>query len=219
MIKFESVSYRYPNGTGGIEAIDLKVNSGEIVYLTGASGSGKTTVLKLLERRIVQDTGELSVEGCPLKQLSAREVERYRQRIGIVFQDFRLLEALTVEENIALSVEVARRMTSEDILALTRLLEAVGLTDKRHSTMDTLSYGEKQRVAIARALMRSPRLIIADEPTGNLDETNAVGVLKLMTSLKSPDQTVVITTHTTHLLKQLPQGRHLHMREGRLEEL
>ncbi len=214
MIEFKNATKRYAN-RAVLDHLDLQIQGGEWVWLTGASGAGKSTLLHALLGAVTLTSGEITVDNYAITRFSRRALQEYRRHIGVVFQDYQLLSKKTVYENVAFAMEVCG-FSPKAIAQKTRdLLETVGLWDARHHFPATLSGGEKQRVAIARALIHEPRLILADEPTGNLDESATRGIISLFRRLHVNGATVVIATHDKSLLREVP-GRHIHLSEGKV---
>ncbi len=213
MIRFQSVSKSYPKGTIALKNISLHVSRGEFVFLTGHSGAGKSTVLKLMYAEQRPTEGDVRVSGFVIGQLGPSEIPRLRRRLGIVFQDFRLLEDRTAEENVAFALEVtgARRDTIPS--RVMRALTQVGLASKSQAYPRELSGGEQQRVAIARALVNDPAILLADEPTGNLDERATRGVFQLLSDINAGGTCVVMATHDLDLVRQTTY-RTIEMRDG-----
>lgn len=219
MLKVKNVSFLYSEDKPALQEVNLSLGKGEIAYLIGESGSGKTTLLKILQGRILPSEGVVEVDGVPLTTIKNKQILSYRQSIGPIFQEFRLMSHKTVQENIKVGIEaLGLKWTEVHEHEMLLLLEKMGIESKVSLNVEALSYGEKQRVAIARALIRKPKLLLADEPTGNLDDENALNVLKLLTDLKDENTTVIIATHAVHLLDQLPEGRIFQMRRGTLHE-
>lgn len=219
MITVKNVSFNYSDSTPALVDINMSINNGSIIYLVGESGSGKTTVLKLLQGRIKPTQGDIQIDEIDLTALDGVERLKYRQSIGTIFQEFRLIPEKTVRDNIKVSINTLGLKWTEDYeQQMMVLLVKMGIGDKATVVIEALSYGEKQRVAIVRALIRKPKLLLADEPTGNLDDENALNVLKLLTELREINTTIIIATHAVHLLDQLPIGRILQMRKGQLYE-
>ena len=201
MILAKEASLTYQDGTNALKDLNFNIGMGELVYITGPSGSGKTSLLKMLMGIEFPTSGEVSVLGQKIVKDEKKKIRKLRRLIGPVFQDFRLIKGRSALENVMMGIRLLgyphHKMKSESINALIR----VGLEHKCFSPVENLSWGECQRVAIARAIVRKPALILADEPTGNLDHTNAVKILDLLTSLKDEKTTVLITTHATHLIE------------------
>ncbi len=201
MIKAKGVCLKYPDGTPALNNINLSVEPGELVYVTGPSGSGKTSLLKLFMGVEYPTEGSLEILGQQIAKVHEKEIRQLRMKLGPVFQEFRLIKGRTVMENVMLGMRFLNaspsRLKEDAGVALTK----VGLAHKALSLVENLSWGECQRVAIARAVARKPELILADEPTGNLDKDNALNILELLTSFKDNKTAVVITTHATHLIE------------------
>lgn len=214
MIKANGVSLQYSDGTVALKDINLHIQPGEIVYITGPSGSGKTSLLKLLLGMEFATHGKLEVMGMPMKKGKNREVNKLRRRIGPIFQAFKLIDGRTSLDNVMIGMRILgiapRKMKEEAKKALIK----VGLEDKIDTKVENLSWGQQQRVAIARAVARKPALILADEPTGNLDQENAMNILTLLHTLKDSRTTVLITTHATHLIKDGMKATHIHVNNG-----
>lgn len=217
MIEAKGVHLVYEDGTEALKNVNLNIDKGEIVYVTGPSGSGKTSLLKLFMGIEYPTKGELSVLGLPIKRGEEDNIRKMRRLIGPVFQEFKLIKGRTALENVMLGLRFLdiphRKIKEESIIAL----EKVGLGHKRDSLVEHLSYGETQRVAIARAVARKPAIILADEPTGNLDVDNALKIMHLLTSFRDEDTTVIITTHAIHLLKECVEGEHIRINNGIIE--
>lgn|GEM_PF-904851 len=216
MIHAEKASLVYRDGTQALKTFDLHIPKGELVYITGPSGSGKTSLLKLLMGIEFTSTGTLEVLGQPMLQHHEAAIRRMRTQVGPVFQDFRLLEGRTVLDNVLLGMRFLDIKPHDRKVRAEESIYRVGLDHKRHHPISNLSWGECQRVSIARAVARTPILIVADEPTGNLDKDNAVHILRLLESFRSPETTVVITTHATHLMTTGQPLLHLIMEAGQM---
>lgn len=201
MIEGKGVGLTFPNGTIALKCFDLQVNPGELVYVTGPSGSGKTSLLKLFMGIEYPTSGSLKVLGQSMTISQAKKIRGLRKMIGPVFQDFKLIKGRTVRDNILLGMRFLDLPHDQIKEYTNQALLKVGLEHKAQALVENLSLGESQRVAIARAVARKPVLILADEPTGNLDKANALNILELLTSFMDKDTTVVITTHATHLIK------------------
>jgi cell division transport system ATP-binding protein len=216
MIELAGVSLKYPDGTLALKGIDLEIGSGELIFITGPSGSGKTSFLKLLMGMEYPTSGSLGVLGQPIIKGEESRIRRLRKRIGPVFQEFRLIQGRTVLENVMMGMRFLglpnRQIKQSAQSALVRL----GLEHKTKSRVGNLSWGEAQRVAIARAVARRPRLILADEPTGNLDHDNALIILDLLTSFRDTNTTVIITTHATHLIENMDNATFIRMNDGKI---
>ena len=200
MIEAEGVILRYPDGTMALKDINLKVEPGDMVYITGPSGSGKTSLLKLFIGMEYPTAGSLKVLGQPILKNQALNIRKLRRAIGPVFQEFKLIKGRTALENVLLGMRFLGLPSGYIKENAENALAKVGLEHKSFSLVENLSWGECQRVAIARAVARKPTLILADEPTGNLDHDNAVKILELLAAFKDKNTTVIITTHATHLI-------------------
>ncbi len=218
MIQFSNVTKRYPkSGTVALRKVNLRIEDGEFVFITGNSGAGKSTMVHLLTCEDIPSNGDVVVDGWNTKHLSRRQIPKYRRRIGIVFQDFRLIPNLTVYDNIAFSLRVVGRRRREINRRVVRAMELVGLTHKAKVYPDQLSGGEQQRVAVARAIVNSPSMIIADEPTGNVDPSLSVEIMNMLLRINKMGITVVVVTHEQHLVDQMNQ-RVIRIEKGRIAE-
>jgi cell division transport system ATP-binding protein len=205
MIHFERVTKRYPNGREALRAASFNIDRGEMVFLTGRSGAGKSTVLKLVALLERPTRGTVVVNGQNLAALRSRHLPAYRRALGVVFQDHRLLYDRTVFDNVALPLVVAGARQPEMGKRVRAALDQVGLLDKERMRPDELSVGEQQRVGIARAVVTRPPVLIADEPTGNLDPALALEVMKLFKRFQDVGVTVVIATHDLHVVHEFGQ--------------
>jgi cell division transport system ATP-binding protein len=212
VIRFAHVFKDYPKGAA-LKNISLHIAKGEFVFLTGHSGAGKSTVLKLLYAELRPTSGNIRVSGFSIGELAQDDVPRLRRRLGIVFQDFRLLEDRTAEENVAFALEVTGARPDMIAPKVMRVLTQVGLAAKAQAYPQELSGGEQQRVAIARALVNDPTILVADEPTGNLDERATRGVFQLIRDINAGGTAVVMATHDLDLVKQTTY-RTVELREG-----
>ena len=203
MIEFKDVSKAYPNGVHALNHVNLKVEDGEFIYVIGATGSGKSTMIKLLNGEEVSDSGQLIVDGVDVGALKHRKVPAYRRNVGCIFQDYRLLPKLTAYENIAFALEVVG-MRKKDIKNRVReILELVDLKDKARSYPDELSGGQQQRVTIGRAIANRPKILIADEPTGNLDPEKSLEIIQLLEKINQNfGTTIVMVTHDKVLVDE-----------------
>ncbi|MDP9130961.1 MAG: ATP-binding cassette domain-containing protein [Candidatus Binatota bacterium] len=198
-----------------LDGINLEIHKGEVVLLSGANGAGKSTLLKLVYREEEPSSGEILVEGRNLKSFDGPAVARLRRRVGLVFQEFRLLANLTALENIALAAEIAGTTKKAAQARAEQLLGELGLASRRHDKPSGLSGGEQQRVAVARALVNRPALILADEPTGNLDGAAAAETLRLFEEIRKQDSTIVIASHDVNLFRAIA-SRVIHLERGRI---
>jgi len=201
MVQMNGVTMVYDNsGTTALQDVDLSISEGEFVFLVGPSGSGKTTIIKLLTGEIQASEGEITVNGFDMCRIKRRKVPKMRRTIGVVFQDFRLIDDMTVYDNVAFAMRVVG--TSEKVIKdrVPYVLNLVGLDGREKRRPQELSGGEQQRVAIARALVNSPRMIIADEPTGNLDPVRSLELMLLLEKINELGTTVLVVTHEKELV-------------------
>jgi cell division transport system ATP-binding protein len=216
VISFDNVSKQYKNTSSpALDSINLDIEQGDFVFLVGASGSGKSSLLRLLLKEETATTGVVTVDGINVAKLRNRKVPAYRRTMGIVFQDFRLLPGKTVFENVAFGMEVIGKPKSEIARKVPALLELVGLEEKSHRLPSELSGGEQQRVAMARAFVNQPKLLLADEPTGNLDPATSVGIMKLLDRINRIGTTVIMATHDVAIVDQM-RKRIVQMEDGRI---
>ncbi|WEV68881.1 cell division ATP-binding protein FtsE [Bifidobacterium sp. ESL0775] len=204
LITLDKVSKIYPKGTRpALDHINLDIERGDFVFLVGASGSGKTTLLSLLLREEEATDGEIRVAGNDLRRLTARQIPQYRRSIGFIFQDYKLLNNKTVWQNVAFALEVigTRRSTIKSLVP--KVLETVGLTGKEKNYPHELSGGEAQRVAIARAYVNHPQILLADEPTGNLDPTTSLGIMEVLDAINRTGTTIVMATHNEEIVNSM----------------
>lgn len=216
MIEAKGVSLKFPNGTTALKDIELQVKPGDMVYITGPSGSGKTSLLKLFMGIEYPTVGSLKVLGQPMTKGQTEGIRQLRKIIGPVFQEFKLIAGRTVMENVMLGMRFLDLPPDQVKDNASNALIKVGLEHKVLSLVENLSWGESQRVAIARAVARKPVLILADEPTGNLDKDNALNILELLTSFSDEKTAVVITTHATHLINAEKNSKYIRMDNGSL---
>ncbi len=215
VLVLRSVGKTYPNGRVALRDVDLQLDEGEFVFLVGPSGAGKSTLLRLLIRDELPTAGEVVVDGQDLARVPRRRVPSLRRRIGIVFQDFKLLPARTVAENVAFALEVTGTPRRRIGPAVEQALAVVGLAAQADQLPTTLSGGEQQRTAIARALVHEPRLIIADEPTGNLDPLISWEIIQLLLRINELGVTVLMATHNAEVVTSL-RRRVVALEEGRI---
>ena len=202
MIEVNSLELTYPNGHPALREVNLKIQAGEFVFLVGSTGSGKSSLLKLFYRELTPTGGSVAVGGVELADLERREVPYLRRRIGVIFQDFRLLAGKTAAENVAYALEITGTSKRKIPSRVAQALELVGLADKAKRLPGQLSGGEQQRVAIARALVNEPSLLLADEPTGNLDSKTSSEVLGLLKRTSEEfHQTIVMITHNNDIAR------------------
>jgi len=204
VIKFEGVSKTYDGQTRpALQNVNVEIGKGEFSFLVGASGSGKSTFLRLILREYLPSTGHLYVAGKDLARIRSWKVPALRRQIGTVFQDFRLLPGKTVTENVAFALQVIGKPNSVIRTVVPETLELVGLEGKGERLPEELSGGEQQRVAIARAFVNRPAILIADEPTGNLDPATSVGIMKLLDRINKAETTVIMATHDATIVDQM----------------
>ena len=195
MIKLEHVSKSYSAGIPALNDISLNIEEGEFVFVVGDSGSGKATLIKLLLKELEPTEGKITINGKDLHKIRRKQIPRYRRNVGVVFQDFRLLKDRNVYENVAFAQRVIGTSTRKIRSNVPTMLSMVGLAAKYKSLPKQLSGGEQQRVAIARALVNEPKILLADEPTGNLDEKNAWEIMRLLEEINKRGTTVLVVTH------------------------
>jgi cell division transport system ATP-binding protein len=213
VIRLSHVHKSYPNGVLALKDVSFRISKGEFVFLTGHSGAGKSTIMRLLFAEQRPSTGEVRVSGYSLGDLRPAEIPKLRRRLGVVFQDFRLLEDRTAAENIAFALEVTGARSDTIAARVIRVLTQVGLSAKSRAYPRELSGGEQQRVAIARALVNDPAILIADEPTGNLDERATRGVFQLLRDINAGGTVIVMATHDLDLVRQTSY-RTIELRDG-----
>ena len=195
MIDLRNVKKSYPNGTSALDGVDLHVDDGEFVFIVGHSGAGKTTMMKLLLREEAVTSGSLIVSGFNLSKIKNRQIPYYRRELGVVFQDFRLFPTKTVYENVAFAMQVIGTPQSIIKRRVPAILTTVNLQEKMTCFPRELSGGEQQRVALARALANNPKIIIADEPTGNIDPKMSIEIMNLLMKINKLGKTVIVVTH------------------------
>ncbi|MCR4436376.1 MAG: cell division ATP-binding protein FtsE [Clostridiales bacterium] len=195
MIEFRGVTKKYPNGTVALKNINLKVMKGEFAFIIGSSGSGKSTLIKLILKEEDATEGEIHVNGYSVSTMGRKQVPYLRRSLGVVFQDFRLLPNKTVYENVAFGMQITEALPREIRRQVPMVLGLVGLSKKANVYPSQLSGGEQQRVALARALINKPALLVADEPTGNLDPETSWEIMKLLTEINHRGTTVLVATH------------------------
>jgi cell division transport system ATP-binding protein len=215
ILVLHDVTKQYPNGKVALRDVDLVIPEGDFVFLVGPSGAGKSTLIKLLIRDEIASRGEVVLEGQDLARLGRRQVPKIRRKIGIIFQDFKLLPTKSVWENVAFALEVTGYPRRQIRPAVDRVLAIVGLTAQSKQIPSQLSGGEQQRTAIARALVHDPRLIIADEPTGNLDPLISWEILQLLLRINELGVTVLMATHNAEVVTAL-RKRVVALEEGRI---
>ena len=211
MIVLKNVSKTYETGNKAVRNLNLRIEDGEFVFIVGKSGSGKSTLFKLITRELLPTEGSIEVNEWDLRRMKQREVPRFRRTLGVIFQDFRLLNDRSVFENIAFAQRVIGASTRDIRENVPKMLKLIGLSSKYKSLPRQLSGGEQQRVAIARALINHPSVILADEPTGNLDEANTLEIMRLLEAINRMGTTVVVITHARAVVEAM------HKRVIRLE--
>ncbi len=205
----------YPNKTVALSGVSLHINPKEFVTIVGASGAGKSTLIRLLIKEEMPTSGKIIVGSIDYDTIDKANIPHLRRRIGVVFQDFKLLPNMTVFENVAFALEVSGVSTKEIKRAVPKILQLVGLSEKMNSYPSELSGGEKQRTAIARALVRNPKILIADEPTGNLDPKNSWDIIELLLKINRFGTTVLLTTHNKEIVDALKK-RVITINRGRI---
>lgn len=213
MIKLEHVSKSYQTGIPALNDVSLEIEEGEFVFVVGDSGSGKSTLIKLLLKELEPTEGTITINGRKLKNIKRRQIPKFRRNIGVVFQDFRLLKDRNIYDNVAFAQKVIGESGRSIKKNVPIMLSMVGLAAKYRSYPRQLSGGEQQRVAIARALINKPKILLADEPTGNLDSNNAWEIMKLMEEINSHGTTVVVVTHNLEIVKTMDK-RVITMKKG-----
>ncbi len=215
MIKFNKVSLKYDKDSYAIKDLNLKISEGEFVFIVGKTGAGKSTLFKLLTRELKPTTGSIKVFNDNIEYINDNQIPYYRRQLGVVFQDFKLLEDRNVFENIAFAQEVIGVNTFKIKKRVIKLLNIVGLRNKANKMPFELSGGEKQKVAIARAIINKPKILLADEPTGNLDEVSTNEIMTLLESINQNGTTVVVITHDVHLVERMNK-RVIRLDEGNI---
>ena len=203
MIDLENVTKAYSTGVHALNGVSLHIDKGEFVFIVGDSGSGKSTLIKLLLKELDPTSGTIKVNGINLNKMKQRAIPKYRRKIGVVFQDFLLLKDRNVYENIAFAQRVVITPTKNIRKNVPAMLSLVGLAEKYKSYPKQLSGGEQQRVALARALVNRPNILLADEPTGNLDPKNSKEIMKLLETINERGTTVVVVTHNQEIVDQM----------------
>lgn len=203
MIEISDVNKTYETGNKALRNINISIEEGEFVFIVGRSGSGKSTLLKLLLKEAEPTSGRIIVNDMDLGKMPRRYVPKYRRKLGVVFQDFRLLKDRTVYENVAFAQRVIGASTRNIRESVPNMLQMVGLSAKYKAFPKQLSGGEQQRVAIARALINDPEVLLADEPTGNLDSHNAIEIMKLLDEINQRGTTVIVVTHSQEIVEMM----------------
>ncbi len=203
MIRLEDVSKSYAEGVPALDNISIQIKEGEFVFIVGDSGSGKSTLIKLLLKELEPTNGTVYINGRDISRIRRRQIPKFRRQIGVVFQDFRLLKDLNVYDNVGFAMRVIGEPNRSIRKRVPQMLSMVGLAAKYRSAPKQLSGGEQQRVAIARALVNQPKILLADEPTGNLDNNNAWEIMKLLEDINSNGTTVVVVTHNLEIVREM----------------
>ena len=215
VIAFRGVEKRYDVGATGLDEATFSIQSGEFVFLVGSTGSGKSTVMRLLIKELEPTGGTIQVAGRDLSEITHKRVPYYRRNIGVVFQDFKLLPNRTVYDNVAYALQVTGHNRKEIRAKVPDILRLTGLATKLHNYPDQLSGGEQQRVAIARAFVNHPPLLLADEPTGNLDPATSVGIMQLLYRINLTGTTVLVATHDSSMVDRM-RRRVIELSKGRI---
>ena len=215
MIELKNVKKVYDNGTEALKGVDIRIEDGEFAFLVGPSGSGKSTIINLLTAELAPTAGSVHVNGYELESIKKKKIPHLRRTLGVIFQDFRLIENKTVYENVAFAMRVIGASGREIRKRVPYILELVGLGDKGQRLPDELSGGEQQRVAIARALINNPDMIIADEPTGNLDPGKSFEIMLLLEQINALGTTVLVVTHEAEMVDRF-QKRVIVINEGKI---
>lgn len=203
MLEFIEVNKVYKNDVCALKDLSFKIEDGEFVFLIGESGAGKTSIIKILLREIKPTSGEIIVDNVNIVKLRSRKIPKLRRTMGVVFQDFRLLEGKTVFDNIKYPLQILGVSKSQIKKRVNELLELVGLSDRANSFPNQLSGGEQQRVCIARAIVNNPKYLIADEPTGNLDPNTSEEIMRVLLDVNSKGTTVIVSTHDKDMVNKL----------------
>lgn len=215
MIELNDVSMTYTKGHEALKNIDFKIGDGEFVFLVGSSGAGKSSIIKLLMKDEVPSKGTVFVDGVNVAEIPHKKVAEFRRKVGVVFQDFKLLPDKTVFENVAYALEITEKPAKQIRREVPKILSLVGLSKKYRSYPKELSGGEQQRVAIARALVNQPSILIADEPTGNLDPSTSFEIMDLLNDVNIMGTTVIVSTHEMNLVNQMKK-RVIEINEGKI---
>lgn len=213
IIRLENVSKSYSTGAPALNGVNLHINKGEFAFIVGDSGSGKSTLIKLLLRELTPTEGKIIVNGTDVEKLRRRKVPKFRRNMGVVFQDFRLLKDRNVYENVAFAQRIIQIPTKQIRKNVPSILSIVGLAGKYKAKPKQLSGGEQQRVALARALINQPPILLADEPTGNLDPKNSWDIMKLLEQINLNGTTVLVVTHNREIVNAM-QKRVITMKKG-----
>jgi cell division transport system ATP-binding protein len=215
MISLRGVSLTYPNGVRALDHVSLEIAKGDFVFLVGHSGTGKSSLLRLLYREAKPSSGEITVDGIRVDKLHRGRIPALRRHLGVVFQDYKLLSDKTVWENVAFAMQVTGAHTKDVMRQVPRVLDLVGLSHKSRMYPGELSGGEQQRTAIARALVNNPKILLSDEPTGNLDPQNTTEIMELLLRINLKGTTIVVATHNQAVVDRM-RRRVVRMEDGRI---
>ncbi len=215
LIKFDSVNKKYSSTISALTEINLEIKGGEFVFIVGPSGAGKSTLLRLLAREYLPTSGKILIDDLDITKLKSKDIALYRRKVGFVFQDFKLLEDRTVFENVAIALEVRNYEDSEIQKEVERILKLFEIWNRRNLFPGQLSGGEAQRTAIARAMIGKPDILLADEPTGDLDPQTSWGVIQLLNEINSWGTTVIMATHNAEIVNTLKR-RVVSLKDGKL---
>ncbi|HHU68733.1 MAG TPA: cell division ATP-binding protein FtsE [Thermoanaerobacterales bacterium] len=215
MIKMINITKVFPNGVMALKDVSIRIRKGEFVFIVGPSGAGKSTIIKLISREILPTKGYLIVGGKDINLLKRKEIPYYRRKIGVVFQDFRLLPNKTVYENVSFAMEVVGASSKQINKQVPEVLDMVGLRHKAASVPSELSGGEQQRVSLARAIVNNPEMVIADEPTGNLDPETSMDIFSLLNEINRRGTTIIVVTHADSIVNQMKK-RVISLDKGRV---
>ncbi len=215
MISLRGVSLVYPNGVRALENVSLEIGKGDFVFLVGHSGTGKSSLLRLLYRETTPSSGDITVDGIRVDKLKRGRVPALRRHLGVIYQDFKLLSDKTVWENVAFAMQVTGAHTKDIMKQVPRALDLVGLSHKSRMFPGELSGGEQQRAAIARALVNNPKILLCDEPTGNLDPSNTTEIMELLLRINLKGTTVIVATHNQAVVDRM-RRRVVRMEDGKI---
>lgn len=215
MISLRGVSLVYPNGVRAIDNVSLEIGKGDFVFLVGHSGTGKSSLLRMLYREKIPSSGEITVDGIRVDKIKAGRVPALRRHLGVVFQDYKLLTDKTIWENVAFAMQVTGAHTKDVMRQVPRALDLVGLSHKSRMYPGELSGGEQQRAAVARALVNNPKILLCDEPTGNLDPSNTTEIMELLLRINLKGTTVVVATHNQAVVDRM-RRRVVRLEDGKI---
>lgn len=216
MIQFKDVTKRFPMGNLVLDNISFTIGEGEFVVITGQSGAGKTTLARLMIKDLEPTSGEIVIDGEEIAKIKPKHIHTLRRKVGVIFQDYKIIPDKTVAENIVLTLQIANFAKDKIVNRVSHLLELVGLGDKKELFPAQLSGGELQRAAIARAIAAEPQILFADEPTGNLDPDTALEIINLLKKINSASTTVLVATHNHDFINLA--NHHLHLKDGKIAE-